>query len=363
MGLFGLQFVMSNGSQWKLVGNQATIRPTNSVTPATLPGAPNFTMMASPDNRFIMTLAGNGQGYLYDSLADTYVAGKLLFGTPPIQSYYGPLAAAQNSNFLLANGLILNNSLTVIGGAEKPGVTQVTFPTTPGPGQFPTQTVISGGSRNVAGVLALNDHQFARITTPVRNNINSTPTDDPRPTLEVIDIQAGSQTLAGPLAENPAVTVFGTQRWNVPSRQMVADSAGTVYAITLSGLTVTPVTAPGDDTRPQITGGVVNSSDGTANIRPGAFVTISGQNLADTAAADTLPAPTVLGGSCVTFNNFALPLLQTSSGQILAQIPATVSTGLNVVVVRSLAMAQASDPVMITVQRPPAAGTSGDGLN
>jgi uncharacterized protein (TIGR03437 family) len=144
---------------------------------------------------------------------------------------------------------------------------------------------------------------------------------------------------------------------------MVADSAGTVYAITLSGLTVTPVTAPGDDTRPQITGGVVNSSDGTANIRPGAFVTISGQNLADTAAADTLPAPTVLGGSCVTFNNFALPLLQTSSGQILAQIPATVSTGLNVVVVRSLAMAQASDPVMITVQRPPAAGTSGDGLN
>ena len=34
MGLFGLQFVMSNGTQWKLVGNQATVRPANSVAPA-----------------------------------------------------------------------------------------------------------------------------------------------------------------------------------------------------------------------------------------------------------------------------------------------------------------------------------------
>jgi YVTN family beta-propeller protein len=362
MGLFGLQFVMSNGSQWKLVGNQATVRPANSITPASLPGAPNYNMISSPDNRFILTLAGTGQGYLYDSLADTYVAGKLLFGTPPIQSYYGPLAAAQSSNFLLANGLILNNSLTVIGGAEKPGVTSVTFPTTPGPGQGPVQTVISAGSRNVAGVLAINDHQFARITTPVRNNINSTTTDDARPTLEVIDIQAGSQTLAGPLAENPPVTVFGTQRWNVPARQMVADSAGTIYAITLSGLTVTPVTPQSDETRPQIAAarGIVNSTDGSATVRPGSFITISGRNLAEAAAADSLPAPTVLGGSCITFNDFALPLLQTAAGQIQAQVPANISTGTNVVVVRSLATAQASDPVMISVQRPPVAGVAAD---
>ena len=62
----------------------------------------------------------------------------------------------------------------------------------------------------------------------------------------------------------------------------------------------------------------------------------------------------------MTFNDFALPLLQTSSGQILAQVPENVSTGINVVQVRSLAMAQASDPVMVTVQRPPAVGTVGD---
>ena len=359
VGLFGLQFVMSNGTQWKLVGNQATVRPPNSVTPAVLAGGPNFTMISSPDNQFILTLAGQGQGYLYDSLADTYVAGKLLFGTPPIQSYYGPLAAAKSGNFLLANGLILNNSLTVIGGAEKPGVTTFTAP--PAPGQAPIQTIVSAGSRNVASVLALNERQFARITTPVRNNIAAATRDDPRPTLEVIDLETGSETLAGALAENPAVTVFGTQRWNVSPRQMVADSAGTVYAITLSGLTVVPARPPTEDSRPQIAParGVINA-DGTTNIRPGSFVTINGRNLAEAAAAESLPAPTVLGGSCVTFNDFALPLLQTSSGQIQAQIPANVSTGTNVVQVRSLASAQASDPVLVTVTRPAAPGTSAE---
>jgi hypothetical protein len=211
----------------------------------------------------------------------------------------------------------------------------------------------------VASVLALNDRQFARVTTPVRNNISAVTRDDPRPTLELIDLETGSETLAGALAENPPVTVFGTQRWNVSPRQMVADSAGTIYAITLSGLTVFPATPPTEDTRPQIAAarGVVNA-DGTAIIRPGSFVTINGRNLAEAAAADSLPAPTVLGGSCVTFNDFALPLLLTSSGQIQAQIPANVSTGTNVVQVRSLASAQASDPVLVTVTRSAPPGSS-----
>jgi uncharacterized protein (TIGR03437 family) len=43
----------------------------------------------------------------------------------------------------------------------------------------------------------------------------------------------------------------------------------------------------------------------------------------------------VLGGSCVTFNDVALPLLSTSAGQIQTQIPNTVTTGSNEVQVRS----------------------------
>jgi uncharacterized protein (TIGR03437 family) len=122
-------------------------------------------------------------------------------------------------------------------------------------------------------------------------------------------------------------------------------------------LTVAPTAPATDANRPQITR-VVNSSDGSTNIQPGSFITITGAALADAATANALPAPTVLGGSCVTFNNTTLPLLQTSSGQILAQVPQNVSAGANVVAVRSLALAQASDPMMVTVQRLPAPGAT-----
>ena len=65
----------------------------------------------------------------------------------------------------------------------------------------------------------------------------------------------------------------------------------------------------------------MNSADGTPNFKPGSFITISGSHLADAATADTIPPPTVLGGSCVTFGDIAVPLLVSSSGQIQAQVP------------------------------------------
>ena len=88
------------------------------------------------------------------------------------------------------------------------------------------------------------------------------------------------------------------------------------------------------------------------NFKPGSFVTVSGQNLAKAAVSDQIPTPTVLGGSCVLFNDVALPLLQTSPTQISAQLPEGVRPGLNVVQVKSLSTAQASDPIVITVQKP-----------
>lgn len=135
---------------------------------------------------------------------------------------------------------------------------------------------------------------------------------------------------------------------------MVVDSAGTTaYAITISGLSVISLTPSGANTQPSINPGatgIVNSADGTQNISPGSFITITGTNLATGATASTIPPPTVLGGSCVTFGNIAVPLLATSSGQIRAQVPNTLSAGIQVVEVRSLATAQASDPVEITVR-------------
>ena len=364
MGYFGLQFVMSNGSLWKLAGDQATVRPASSVITnanngsVTLSGGPAFSMIASPANDYILTLAGNGLAFLYDSKLDQYTAGRLLFNTPgnAIQGYYGVLGAGPGGNYFLANGLILNSSMTVIGGSERPGATTVT--PAPAPGQTPTQTIVNAGNRNVAAVAPLTGSIFLRLTTPVRQSITTATRDDERTTVEVVDLSTGNDALAGVAPENPVVNVLGTARVNTQPGQMVVDSQGTVYAITLSGLSVIPLTPQGDSSRPQIaTGsrGIVNSNDGTPNIRPGSFITVSGRNLASAATADTLVAPTVLGGSCVTFGDISIPLLQTSSGQILAQVPATIRSGVQVVEVRSLATAQASDPVILTVQKAAAA--------
>ena len=121
MGLFGLEFVMSNGSQWKVVGgNQATVRPAEAVVPVNFAGAPNFGMAASSDSRYILTLNGTGLAYMYDSLSDAYVASRQLL-TGIIQGYYGVLGAGPEGSYFLVDGLVLNSSLSVIGGMSQPG--------------------------------------------------------------------------------------------------------------------------------------------------------------------------------------------------------------------------------------------------
>jgi YVTN family beta-propeller protein len=349
MGLSGLQFMMSNGSFWRVVGNQATPRLANNVTPATIT-SPQY-MIATPGGEKILTLAGNGTGYLYDALADTYTTSRQLYDQTP-QSYFGPLGASERGGYYVVSGMILNSALGLIGGSERPGATQFVPPTQPG--QPPTQVIVSAGQRNVAMAYAIDETRFARLTTPVRQNTTAQTRDDVRPTFELVDTRSGAETVVGVAPENPVQSVFGATRVNVPSKQMAIDSAGTAYAITLSGLSVVQLSIAGTPARPSVPGAsaIVNSNDGTTNYRPGSFITINGANLAGSATADTLPLPTLLGGTCVTFNDIAIPLMQTSDGQISGVIPPEVRAGQNVVQVRSLATAQSSNPLVVTVQRP-----------
>jgi hypothetical protein len=335
MGLFGLQFIMSDGSFWNLVGTTALPRPGNSITPVTIAGCPACSMMATPANDFILTLDGSGNAYVYDSTADTYVAKRQLFGVPgatPILGYYGVLGAGPAEAYFLANGLTLTSSLTTVSGTPNPAT----------------------GGRNVIAVAPLDATSYLALTTPVRASITAAVAGDSRPTLQAVNYSNGNQTLIGVAPENPVVDLFGNTRVNTLPRQMVVDSAHTTaYVITLSGLSVIPLTTAGASSAPSInaTRGIVNTTDGTTtNIRPGSFVTISGKNLAATATADTIPPPTVLGGSCVTFGDIAVPLLSTSGTQIMAQVPTNLLPGTQVVQVRSLANAQDSTPITISVR-------------
>lgn len=337
-GAFGLQVILSDGSQWKVVGNQMTLRASNGVTPAQLntssaTGPPR--LIGDPAGRYAVALAANGNAYLYDGMADTFTVANRPYTATTLTGYYGPLAAAPGGAYFLLNGFILNSSLAAIGGSESPTATAV--------GSLASR-------RNVAAVAALDGASFLRITTPVKQQVSSTVTGDARAVLELANLDQGSDSVIGPLAENPVFSVFGTTRVNVPSRQLAADSKGTVYAITLSGLTVTPLSMV--SARPQLLTGataIVDANSGASRLLPGAFVYINGANLASANATTQLPLPTLLGGSCVTLSDMALPLLQTASGQILAQIPATMASGPYVLQVRSLATGQQSDPVTVTV--------------
>ena len=348
-GLSGLQFMMSNGSFWRLIGNQATVRPANPITPVTIGGP--ISMVASPGGEYILTMAGNANAYLYDAIADAYTASRQLYDQAPV-SYFGPTSSGPSGSYFLANGLILSPSLAVIGGTERPGITQFGAP--PAPGQPPTQTIVSNGQRNVASVYALSENLFLRMTTPVRQNLTAVTRDDARATLEMVNIQTGSENVIAVAPENPQFSVFGANRVNTPARQILVDNQNMAYTIGVSGLSVIPVYPTGTAPRPAITAGnrgVVNSEDGTPNLRPGGFVTINGLRLANAATATSIPAPTVLGGSCVVMNELPLPLLQTSDGQISAQIPENLPPGPAVVQVRSILRAEQSDPVVVTIRR------------
>src|SRR5262249_19111099 len=146
------------------------------------------TMIAADDGTSAVLLGASGIAYLYDGLTDTYTASRQLF-TAPIIGYYGPLGVASTGNFLLANGLVANKSLTAIGGAASPG--QPTIIPPPGPGQPPVLGVTSTGLRNVASVTPVGDRAFVRMSTPVRNNLTAATSDDIHTILEAVDTKTG----------------------------------------------------------------------------------------------------------------------------------------------------------------------------
>ncbi len=354
--LSGLQFIMSNGGLWRLIGNQAVPRPgsalinPNNPNISTLAGGVYY-MSSTPGGEYAVLVAGNGNAYLYDALADGITASRQVLSNP-IQSYFGPTGAAPGANYFLVNGLILSPALAIVGGAERPGATQMT---PGGPGQPPTQTVISTGTRHITAVYPLDGNIYVRMTLPVRQNLAQTTRDDPRPTLELVDVRSGAESIVAISPDNPNTTAFGTGRVNVPTRQLAVDSQGNAYAITLSGLTVVPLATSRAVVRPAVTAGsraIVNANDGTTSFGPGSFINVSGANLASSAAADQIPLPSVLGGSCLTFSDIPLPLLETAPGRIVAQVPDNLRPGVYLAQVRSLNRGEQSDPVLVTVQRP-----------
>ncbi len=338
-GQRGLQIIMNNGTIWRVVGDEAVPRPISpTIGTATIP-APR-TMAATPNGDYIMLLAGNGFVYLYDSLADEYVQGRQVFANP-IQGYFGPVAAGPRGQFYLANGTVMNQSLTpiatadgsIIPGGVRPGVTPAVTP------------------RPISAVAVASGNTFIRFAQPVRANANVAASE--APVLEIVDAVTGLTVRQSAALEGPLSTVAGTNRANVNGRTLAVDAAGTTaYAITTSGLSIIPLDVVNPADRPVVSpGGIVSAASYTPAIAPNTIISIFGRNLGNLQSASTSTLPTVLGGLCVTMNNTPLPLFLSSTGQINAVIPPETPPGRYPVLVRSIEKKIASLPTLMTVAR------------
>lgn len=334
-GQRGLQIVMSNGTLWRVIGDEAVPRPVSAQIGAAVVPAPR-TMVATPNGEFILLLDGNGNAYLYDALVDDFVVRRQVI-TPPITGFYGPVAAGPRGQYFVVNGTVLNQSLSPIAGT---GVGN----TPPRPGATPVTT------RPIAAVAAASGTTYARFSQPIRANQNALPAD--YPLIEIVDAGSGATMRSAPVLEGPLSTVVGNQRVNISGAGMTLDAAGnTVYALTTSGLSVVNMEPVNQQDRPVVSqNGTVNLASYRTEIAQAGLISIFGRNLGSDAVAPA-PLPAILGGVCVTLDNTPLPLVMTSPGQLNAQIPPETAIGRRQLIVRAIDRKLASNPQIVTIAR------------
>ena len=95
----------------------------------------------------------------------------------------------------------------------------------------------------------------------------------------------------------------------------------------------------------------MNLASYTPSVAPNGLLSIFGSNFGTLATPASVPLPVILGGTCVTLNNVALPLLLTSPTQINAQIPPNTAAGTYPLVVRSIANLAESTSENVTVAK------------
>jgi uncharacterized protein (TIGR03437 family) len=331
-GLSGLQVLMSNGQLWKVVGNTALPRGVSTIIGSNATtGAPNAiatpaTMAVSSEGRYILLASNTGFVYLYDADVDDFVAGRQIFTTQPT-GYDGPIAAGPNGQYFVVDGMLLNQALVQV----------------------------ATGQGLISAVTPVSASSYAIYTTPAAS-ANTLPTT--QPAVQLVNATSGNPTSQTTALEGPITQVTAAARATISGRTMAIDSTGTnAYVITTSGLSIINLAAVPSSAKPLPNQrGTVNLGSYQSAIAPNSLISIFGQNLGTAAVATNTPLPVILGGTCVTLNNVALPLFMTSPTQINAQVPPGTAAGTYPLVVRSIAnqAESTSQSVAITKYAPAA---------
>ena len=284
----------------------------------------------TPGGEYLILAGTDGNAFLYDALADDFVQSRQLTTLAQSNGYFGPVTAGPSGQYYVLNGTILNSTLT---------------PQNPAPsGQAPT--------RPVAAVAAVGRTSYARFTQPIRTGTNQLPADAGQ--VEIVDINSGATMRTVPALEGPISQALATGRPTVinPHTMAVDSNGSTAYVLTTSGLSLIPLDPIDPSTRPAVNNkGAVNLASYQTAVAQNGLLAIFCRNLANSDTASSTPLPTVLGNSCVTLNNVALPLFATSAGQINAQIPPELATGNYSLVVRSIDRNIAASAQQITVSK------------
>lgn len=337
-GQSGLQIVMSNGTLWQVIGNEAVPRPLSPIIGSLTVPAPR-TMAATPGGEYILLVAGanNTMAYLYDAAADEYVlARQIVTGTAT--GFLGPIAAGPRGQYYVVNGVLLNQSLTRVADAPT-----VQVPARAG------QTMTM--NRPVAAVAPVSGTTYARFMQPLLTSVTALATE--LPVVEIVDANTGAVLRSASALEAPLSTVVGGGRAFINGRTMTLDPSGqAAYVLTTSGLSIVPLDQPARMDRPTVNrNGVVNMASYTTSVAPGGLISIFGQALGASETATSTPLPNIMGGTCVTVNNRPLPLLMTTPTQINAQLPFDLAAGRYTLVVRAVDRKTASTTYTLTVSK------------
>jgi len=327
-GLSGPLILMSNGSLWNVVGNTAVPRGVSRLLGQTTAGLPvaiplPSSMAATPAGEYILLVTATGIADLYDATVDDWVASRQVFTAATQTGYIGPVAAGPRGQYFVVNGITLNSALVPVG---------------------------SPNARLVSALAPMANNTFAVFSPPPVTGVNVAPTT--APVVQIMNATTGGSTLQVNALEGP-ITPAGGARAVISGRTMAVDSANAVvYAITTSGLSMISLTPPVAADRPVPNqNGAVNLGSFQRPVAANGLLSIFGQNLGAGEIAGSMPLPTMLGGTCVTLNNTALPLFMASPTQINAQIPPDLAAGSYPLIVRSIAKHAAGASQQLTVSK------------
>src|SRR5437870_8181421 len=308
--------------------------------------------------RNVLTAAADGSGILiadagtnmmatlrvYDPIADTFPI--LRFAA--VSQFRGVAAAGSDGSYYVVENAVFNTVL----GSQGALASAAGLP------------LPQAASANAFGVAIANNFAV-RVQSGVPQSLQrfnlatfqqDTQVSLPELVMDISPAQSGATPTGGapPRQWPPRVTALEigvNNQTQILPHGLVFDGSNNVYVLTWSGLTAVSLAQTGERAPSFQASGVVNTATRSRRISPGSLISILGSNLADAASASGPPLPRLLGGVCVTANEMAIPLINTSPTQIDAQLPPELAATRVTLTVRSQRLGLVSYGVLIPLSR------------